>query len=155
MLTHPLGLDGTTWNGVVRKLAGEADVLIYDCRGHGRSGRRAEPFTVELFARDLAELLDNVGWPAAAIAGCSMGGCVAQAFAGLYPSRATALALIDTTDWYGEGASRNWRERAATARSKGLAGMVEFQTPRWFSGAFEPSIRNSSQRQRGYLWLTI
>ena len=65
-----------------------------------------------------------------------MGGCVAQAFAGLNLSRVNALGLIDTTAWYGADAPKNWRERAAVARSKGLAGMVEFQVTRWFSDRF-------------------
>ena len=65
-----------------------------------------------------------------------MGGCVAQAFARLYPSRVSGLGLIDTTAWYGEDAPKIWRERAATARSKGLKGMVEFQATRWFSDPF-------------------
>src|SRR5579862_1309332 len=90
-LIHSLALDGSIWDGVAARLAGEAEFLTYDCRGHGRSGRQAVPFTMELFARDLAELLDHVGWQAAVIAGCSMGGCVAQAVAGLYPSRVSAL----------------------------------------------------------------
>jgi 3-oxoadipate enol-lactonase len=77
-----------------------------------------------------------VGWTTATVASCSMGGCVAQAFAGLYPSRVSALGLIDTTAWYGEDAPENWRKRAATARSKGLEGMVEFQATRWFSDKF-------------------
>lgn len=135
-LIHSLALDGSIWDGVASQLAGQAAILTCDCRGHGRSGRPAESFTTELFARDLAELLDHVGWAAAAVAGCSMGGCVAQAFAGLYPSRVRALGLIDTTAWYGEDAPKNWRERAATARSKGLQGMVDFQTTRWFSDKF-------------------
>src|SRR5260370_30386851 len=54
----------------------------------------------------------------------------------MYPSRVNALALIDTTAWYGEDAAKNWRERAATARSKGLKGMVEFQATRWFGDQF-------------------
>ena len=37
---------------------------------------------VGVFARDLKELFDHLGWRNAAVAGCSMGGCVAQAFAG-------------------------------------------------------------------------
>jgi 3-oxoadipate enol-lactonase len=136
VLIHSLALDGSIWNEVVPKLADQAAILTYDCRGHGKSDRRAGSFTVELFARDLAELLDHVGWPTAAVAGCSMGGCVAQAFAGLYPSRVRALGLIDTTAWYGKDAPTNWRERAATARSKGLSGMVDFQATRWFSDKF-------------------
>ena len=65
-----------------------------------------------------------------------MGGCVAQAFVGLYPARASALGLIDTTAWYGQDALKNWRERADAARSKGLEGMIAFQTTRWFSDKF-------------------
>jgi 3-oxoadipate enol-lactonase len=136
VLIHSLALDGGIWDGVAAELADDVAILTYDCRGHGKSDRRAGSFTTELFARDLAELLDHVGWHAAIVAGCSMGGCIAQAFAGLYPSRVSALGLIDTTAWYGEDASRNWRERAETARSKGLQAMVEFQTTRWFGDRF-------------------
>jgi 3-oxoadipate enol-lactonase len=135
-LIHSLALDRSIWDGVVRELGARAAILTYDCRGHGKSEHRAGTFTVELFARDLAQLMDHVGWPSAAVAGCSMGGCVAQAFAGHYPSRVSALGLIDTTAWYGEDAPLKWRERADAARSKGLAGMVEFQTTRWFGDAF-------------------
>ena len=135
-LIHSLALDGSIWNGVAAKLDGQAEILTYDCRGHGQSDRVSGPFTADQFAGDLAELLDQVGWSAAAVAGCSMGGCVAQAFAGLNPTRVTALGLIDTSAWYGPDAPKNWRERAAVARSKGLAGMVEFQVSRWFSDQF-------------------
>ena len=136
VFVHSLALEGSVWDGVAARLADQAEVLTYDCRGHGHSGREPVPYTTELFARDLAELLDHVGWPAAAVAGCSMGGCVAQTFAGLYPARVSALGLVDTTSWYGEEAPQKWRERAATARTKGLAGMTEFQATRWFSDNF-------------------
>lgn len=135
-LIHSLALDGSIWDGVASRLAGQAEILTYDCRGHGQSDRTSEGFTTELFAGDLEELFDHLGWPAATIAGCSMGGCVAQAFAAMNPSQVNALGLIDTTAWYGEDAPKNWRERAAAARSKGLAGMVEFQVTRWFSDRF-------------------
>src|SRR5437667_4050349 len=139
VLIHSLALDSSIWDGVVERLAGRAEMLTYDCRGHGRSGRQAGRFTTELFARDLSELLDHVGWQKAIIGGCSMGGCVAQAFAGQYASRAAALALIDTTAWYGEEAPKTWRERAATAQVKGLAGVADFQMTRWFGDGFRTS----------------
>lgn len=136
VLIHSLALDGSIWDGVARELAGEVELLTYDCRGHGQSERVPGPFTTDLFASDLTELLDQLNWPAAAVAGCSMGGCVAMAFAGLNPARTTALGLIDTTAWYGESAPKDWRERAANARSKGFQGMIEFQLKRWFSERF-------------------
>ena len=136
VLIHSLALDSSIWNAVVPQLIEQVDVLSYDCRGHGRSQKRAVAFSTELFAGDLTQLLDHVGWSNAVVAGCSMGGCVAQAFAGLYPTRVKGLALIDTTAWYGKDAPNAWRERADAARSKGLAGLVDFQVTRWFSDQF-------------------
>src|SRR5262245_38071496 len=150
VLIHSLALNGGIWSRVAARLIDHADILTYDCRGHGRSGAAAAVydrggpgahrgplrFTTELFARDVVELLDHVGWSSAAVAGCSMGGCVAQAFAGLHPARVKGLGLIDTTAWYGEDAPQTWRERAAAARAKGLAGLIDFQVTRWFSDSF-------------------
>ncbi len=135
-LVHSLALDRTIWDGVMEALAGDAEVLALDCRGHGSSGRPHMTYTPQLFARDLAELMDHVKWPHAVVAGCSMGGMVAQAFAADYPSRTKGLALIDTTAWYGADAPKTWRERAATGRAKGMGALIAFQETRWFGDAF-------------------
>ena len=135
-LIHSLALDRSFWNRVAPLLTPQADVLTYDCRGHGQSAKVKMTYTAELFAGDLASLLDHVNWPRAVIAGCSMGGCVAQAFAGLYPDRARGLAVIDSTAWYGPTAPKDWRERAATAVTKGLAALSAFQATRWVSDSF-------------------
>src|SRR5437667_7653189 len=60
VLIHSLALDRSVWDGVVDTMKNEAEILTYDCRGHGRSERRAGAFTAELFAADLAGLLDHV-----------------------------------------------------------------------------------------------
>jgi 3-oxoadipate enol-lactonase len=135
-LIHSLALDRSFWDGVVPLLTPHADVLTYDCRGHGQSARVKMTYTPELFAGDLASLLDHVHWPRALIAGCSMGGCVAQAFAGVYPARVQALVVMDSTAWYGPTAPKDWRERAATAVTKGFAALSAFQATRWVSDAF-------------------
>ena len=136
VLVHSLALDRSVWDTTVQQLRNEAEILTYDCRGHGRSDRRAGPFTADLFARDLAELLDHVGWQNATLAGCSMGGCVVLAFAGLYAARTGALGLIDTTAWYGQDAAARFKERADAARAKGMAALFDFQSTRWFSDDF-------------------
>ena len=135
-LIHSLALDRSVWDGVVEALGTRVQILAYDCRGHGRSGRPHIPYTAELFARDLAELMDHIGWESAAVAGASMGGCVTLAFGGLYSKRAEALGLIDTTAWYGPDAPKQFRERAAAAKAKGMGGLIDFQLSRWFSEGF-------------------
>jgi 3-oxoadipate enol-lactonase len=136
VMIHSLALDDSVWNGVASELERTADVLTYDCRGHGASERQAGGYTVDLFADDLADLCDHVGWPDAVVVGCSMGGCVAQAFAAAYPQRTAGLGLIDTTAWYGPNAPDEWRQRADKALSEGLSGLAGFQTTRWFSDGF-------------------
>jgi 3-oxoadipate enol-lactonase len=146
VLLHSLALDRTIWDDVVAALRGEAEILTYDFRGHGRSDRRADAFTAEWFARDLNGLLDHLGWDKVAIGGCSMGGSVALAFAGLFPTRVAALGLIDTTAWYGPDAAAQFRQRADAARAKGMAGMIDFQFTRWFSDAFRAARPDVLQR---------
>jgi 3-oxoadipate enol-lactonase len=135
VLVHSLAMDRTFWQPVA-ELIPNASVLTYDCRGHGASDKPAGPYTVELFAQDLSDLLDHVGWPSALIAGASMGGCVSIAFAAAFPTRTAALGLFDTTAWYGPEAPRQWAERADQAVEKGLASLVGFQTTRWFGDSF-------------------
>jgi 3-oxoadipate enol-lactonase len=138
-LVHSLALDRSVWDEVAVALEGDVELLTYDCRGHGRSDRRPGPYTAALFAADLAALFDHLAWPGAAVAGCSMGGNVAQAFAARYPERTTALGLIDTTAWYGEESAAKFMERAEAARTGGMGGLIGFQLTRWCSDEYRAS----------------
>jgi len=135
-LVHSLAMDRQFWHPVVELLAPNASVLTCDCRGHGESDKPAGPYTVELFADDIADVLDHIGWPSALVAGASMGGCISLAFAAAYPARTRALGLIDTTAWYGAEAPKQWAERADKAAHEGMAALVGFQITRWFGDAF-------------------
>ncbi len=69
-----LALDRSFWDGVVPLLTPHADVLAYDCRGHGQSAKIRMAYTLELFANDLASLLDHVSWPSCELSGgCPFG----------------------------------------------------------------------------------
>lgn len=134
VLIHSLGMDHAFWDAVTPALTEATSVLVYDCRGHGGSDKPPGPYRVEQFADDLAQLMDGIGWRAAIVAGASMGGCIALAFAAACPARTAALGLIDTTAWYDAPAA--WEERAATAETKGLDALIGFQTTRWFTDGF-------------------
>lgn len=135
-LVHSLAMDHSFWLPVVERLSEMASVLTYDCRGHGASDKPTGPYTASLFARDLADLMDHVGWPSATVAGASMGGCVALAFGADFVQRTNGLGLIDTTAWYGADAPAAWAGRAERALKEGLKGLIEFQVTRWFGDTF-------------------
>lgn len=147
VLVHSLAMDRTFWSPVIEQLGEECCILAYDCRGHGRSSKPAGPYSIDVFADDLADLLDAIGWRQAIVAGASMGGTVSIAFAEQYPERVKGLGLFDTTAWYGPTAPQDWADRASKAASEGLASLVGFQKTRWFSDAFRaarPDIEQAS-----------
>ena len=138
-LIHSLALDRTIWDGLVEKLAPHMDIVALDCRGHGASDKPAGPYTTELFASDVKDILTAVGWDRTIVAGASMGGSVTIQFAVSYPEMLAGLALIDTTAWYGADAPKSWHERGQKAIIDGLASMIAFQQTRWFSDGFRTS----------------
>src|SRR6185436_6077917 len=136
VLVHSLAMDRHFWDPVADRLASQGAVLVYDCRGHGASGAGGKSYSVAQFADDLADLMSELRWEKALVAGASMGGCVALSFAERHPQRTVALGLIDTTAWYGEEAPAQWEERARKALEGRLDSLVDFQVTRWFSDAF-------------------
>ncbi|GGO53947.1 3-oxoadipate enol-lactonase [Roseovarius pacificus] len=135
-LCHSLAMDRNFWMPVAERLEKDATVLIWDARGHGQSGKPAGPYTVELFADDLAAIFEALNWQDAIVCGASMGGCVSLAFADRHASKLRGLGLFDTTAWYGATAESDWAGRAQKARTEGLAALVDFQVTRWFTDDF-------------------
>ncbi|MGA7781184.1 MAG: alpha/beta hydrolase [Paraburkholderia sp.] len=136
VLLHSLAMDRDFWRPVVEQLTPQASVLTIDCRGHGASDKPAGPYTVEIFAQDVHDVIGALNFNGVVIAGASMGGCVSLQFAATYPDATRAVGLIDTTAWYGPSAPQDWNVRAENAEREGLAPLVDFQTTRWFSDAF-------------------
>ncbi|HEV3372073.1 MAG TPA: alpha/beta fold hydrolase [Xanthobacteraceae bacterium] len=136
VLVHSLAMDRSFWRPVAARLAANACVLTPDCRGHGRSAKPEGSVTVERHADDVADLMDQLGWRSALVAGASMGGCIALACAIRHPGRVSALGLVDTTAWYGPDAPKNWEQRANAALASGLSSLTDFQVTRWFGDKF-------------------
>jgi len=67
--------------------------IDFDMRGYGQSERPMQQYNMEVWADDVAGLMDHLGLSAAHIHGTSMGGMVAQQFAAKYPSRTQRLVI--------------------------------------------------------------
>lgn len=69
-------------------------VLLFDCRGTGRTDKPDMPYTIEMFADDAAGLMDALGIKTANVMGTSMGSQIAQVLAAKYPDRVRSLILV-------------------------------------------------------------
>lgn len=97
VLVPGLGGDHFLWRHQIPHLAGRFDVIAPDTRGAGQSSAPDEPYTIALFADDLAGLLDTLGIARAHVVGASMGGFIAQEFALRHPGRLDRLVLCCTS----------------------------------------------------------
>jgi pimeloyl-ACP methyl ester carboxylesterase len=91
-----MGMSGThlTWGEPFLDALRESfEVVVYDHRGMGRSGRTEPPFTIVDLADDADALLGELGWDSAHVVGISMGGMVAQELALRHPERLRTLTL--------------------------------------------------------------
>ena len=84
------------WDPVAPHLARRLRVLALDWRGHGRSAWPRPPaYGSEDFAAELAGVIAGLGLEDVVVAGHSMGGHNAMAFAAWHPDRLARLVVVD------------------------------------------------------------
>lgn len=87
-----------TWNPpVLAALAAHFRVIVFDNRGTGYSSASDTPFSISLFAKDTAALMDVLGISRAHVLGLSMGASIAQELVLSCPSRVEKLILVAGT----------------------------------------------------------
>lgn len=96
VLLHGFPLDNTTWGPLLPHLADHFDLILPDLAGLGRSPLPRPDYRLTDMAAALADLLRELGLPRVFIAGHSMGGYVALAFARQSPEMLLGLGLIST-----------------------------------------------------------
>ena len=96
VLIHGYPFNRSLWNEQVAALSSSYRVIAPDLRGFGESDATPGTATMNLTARDVGLLIDQLEISRAAIAGLSMGGYVALAFYKQFPSRVRAFVLADT-----------------------------------------------------------
>ena len=93
ILLHGNGEDSTYFVHQIPFLAKHFRVMAVDSRGHGRSPRGGGALSIEGFADDLADFMDERGIARAHLLGFSDGANVAMAFALRRPERVRKLIL--------------------------------------------------------------
>lgn len=131
VLIHGFPLDSSIWDQVVPLLTDAFDVIVPDLRGFGRSTTVETPYTVTEMAGDIAALLDHLELDEAMLAGHSMGGYVALAFARKYPGRVSGLCLVSSQCGADTAEGRAGRYKTIeSVRASGTGGLVDAMTPK-------------------------
>jgi 3-oxoadipate enol-lactonase len=134
VLLHGFPLDHHLWDETAAHLEGIFDLIMPDLRGFGGSTTVDTPYTMDDLASDIAGLLDQLGVEKAAIAGHSMGGYVALAFARLHPGRVSGLGLISSQVLADPPDRKEGRYKtAADVAEKGIGGVVDAMTTKFTS----------------------
>lgn len=95
VLLHGLGASSYSWRGVLPELSRSCRVIAPDWPGFGRSqAPSTHDYSIAGQSRWLCAFLDNLGAPAASLAGNSMGGAIALMTAMDAPARVRRLALL-------------------------------------------------------------
>lgn len=90
---HGAGFGHFNFDPVTPLLAEQLKVVDYDMRGYGQSDRPVQHYDMEVWADDLAGLMDAQGIDEAHVHGTSMGGMIAIVFAGKYPQKTTSVVI--------------------------------------------------------------
>jgi 3-oxoadipate enol-lactonase len=132
---HGFPFDHTIWLPIVPLLCEDAQLILPDLRGFGRSPVTDDVYTMRLLADDIIRLMDRLEIEKAVLVGHSMGGYISLAFAQAYPGRLAGLGLVATQAAADNPERRQSRYKTAEAVAhKGArvvaSSMVSTLTPR-------------------------
>jgi pimeloyl-ACP methyl ester carboxylesterase len=136
LLVHGFPLSRLAWGRQVEAFKGECRVLAPDLRGLGESEATPGAVSMASFARDLHALLEALQVGPVVLAGHSMGGYVALAFAHAYPEALRGLVLVGTkagADTPEAAAGR--RALADKVRVEGVEAVVGAMAPKMLAAA--------------------
>lgn len=95
VVLHGASADHQVWAEQLQPLTDDYRVLLYDLRGHGRTGgSELEHYTVDTYADDLAAFIDALDLDQPAVLGHSWGGMIGYVFMDTYPEDLSALITV-------------------------------------------------------------
>lgn len=132
ILLHGNGEDGSYFKNQIDYFSDKYRVIALDTRGHGKSPRGTEPFTIEQFSCDLYDFMVRLDISNAVILGFSDGANIAMKFAMRYPDKVRALIL--------NGGNLNPK---GVKRTTQIPIEIGYRMARWFSSKSPDARKNA------------
>lgn len=96
MLVHGLGSSTQDWKEQIPVFSAHYHLIVVDVRGHGRSDKPREPYSIEGFSADLIALIDYLNLGPVHLVGWSMGGMIAFQMAVNEPGLVKSLCIVNS-----------------------------------------------------------
>lgn len=128
VLLHGLGQDLTIWDGVVDALP-DHRILRIDLRGHGQSDSPAKAWGIGAMIHDVERVMEHFGITEAVVAGCSLGGLVAQGLATKRKDLLRGLILSNTATRL--GVASQWQRQIDAVQTGGIEAVSQDILSRW------------------------
>jgi 3-oxoadipate enol-lactonase len=125
VLLHCLGQSWRFWD-VLDPLMDRNELVAYSFPGHPDSPLPGHQYGAPELTEQLRAVALRDGLTKFDLMGISLGGSVAQHFAGTYPDMVDKLVLADCTPRYDDESRANWPVRAAAARRDGVPSLIPF-----------------------------
>lgn len=123
VLIHCLGQSWRFWD-VLEPLTDRYELIAYSLPGHHDTPLPGHQYGVPELTEQLHAVALREGLAKFHLMGISLGGSIAQHFAGTYPDMIDKLVLADCTPRYTDEARANWPVRAKAARDNGVASLI-------------------------------
>jgi pimeloyl-ACP methyl ester carboxylesterase len=114
---------------------GRNELIGYSLPGHPGTALPGHQYGVPELTEQLRAVAQQQGLTRFHLIGISLGGSVAQHFAGTYPDMVDKLVLMDCSPRYDEEARANWPLRAAAARKDGVKSLIPMLMQIFFTEA--------------------
>lgn len=133
ILLHGFLENSTMWHYLQPELAKHYRVICIDLLGHGKTECLSYVHNMEDMADAVHEVLKHLHLRKVILAGHSMGGYVALAFAELYPEMIKGLALLNSTSYADSEERKANRDRAILAVKKNRKAAIGMSITNLFS----------------------
>ena len=143
---HGLGSSTRDWEFQIPIFSRDYQVITFDLRGQGQSDKPAGPYTIKMFAADLAGLLAGLGVKSAHLVGISLGGAVAFQFALDYPAVVKTLTVVNSGPSLGgtlEQAKQEIERRVGLVQQYGMRAMGQALGPNLFPAPEHATLRET------------
>ena len=131
---HSLGANKSLWARQIKQLSDTHRVVSCDLRGHGESDIFSTPYSIELLATDILDLLDHLDIHSCHFIGLSLGSMIGLWLGANSPDRIKRMVLAGASAKVKNSAA--FDKRISHVKKLGLPSMFKELDSRWYADGF-------------------